>query len=83
MADLEKLLNGAGPAPEIMIYQIPTQGGAKLRFVTSHGRYLGSIEFDAVDAQALLILGSQFQGYAAQQTGSIQIATAAPGLRTS
>jgi hypothetical protein len=81
----EKLINGGikEDTPEILIYAIPTTSGGKLRFVTSHGKYLGSVEFDCVDTAALLIMGNQFQAYAAQHGGGIQIAPSTAGLRTS
>lgn len=70
-------------APNVLIYQIPQQNGAKLRFVTPQGKYLGSVEFDVVDAESLILVGNQFQAYAAQQAGGVQIATHFGNLRAS
>ena len=69
---------------QVAISMVPN-GGNRLVFVTTSGKYLGSVQFDATDAQSLGIIGNGFQQFTAQQAGSIQVANGAniPGLRTS
>ena len=76
--------NGTEQQVTVKMHGIQMPSGAKLRFTQSDGTYLGSIEFDAINSQALGLIGNMFQQFVAQQTGGIQLATAGavPGLRT-
>lgn len=74
-----------GSAVNVNWTVIPMPSGAKIAYVTQHGKYLGSVQFDVVDKAALEVLGSMFQQFCAQQAGGIQIAgaSALAGMRMS
>lgn len=77
--------NGSAPAATVNAHFVPAPGGGKLVLLTSEGKYVGTITFDAADAGFLGILGNFFQQFATQQSGGIQLAAAnsVPGLRAS
>jgi hypothetical protein len=76
------------PEPDVQLkvnaHFIPKPAGAIVRFTASNGSYIGSIEYDAANPQALIAMANAFQAFAAQQTGGIQIAPAngIAGLRS-
>lgn len=76
-------MSTSDPQPTIQAkaHLIPKPGGGALRLFTTTGDYIGSIEFDTVSPQALQALANWFQGWAAQQSGGIQIASGLPGVR--
>ena len=59
------------------------QSGTSIRFTAANGAYLGSITFDAVNREALGVIGNMFQQWCSQQAGGIQVAGAGTlnGLR--
>lgn len=54
-----------------------TKGGTRLTAVTSDGQYVGSLDIDAVNPQALAVLANALQQFANAQSPGIQIAGAA------
>ena len=69
---------------QVKAHFIPKSGGATLRFTTTNGDYLGSIEYDVATPQMLAPIANIFQNWAAQQTGGIVMSNGAaiPGLRS-
>lgn len=70
---------------QVHTHVVPQPGGAKLVFMTSQGKYVGTVTFDAADPSSLAVLGSLFQQFCSQQAGGIQVvgANSVPGLRAS
>ncbi|HZP86601.1 MAG TPA: hypothetical protein VFB54_07250 [Burkholderiales bacterium] len=78
-------VNGNAQSETVNVALIPMPSGAKIVYTTTSGRYLGTVQFDAPDPQAMGLIGNLFQQFCAQQANRVQVAPAGAvaGLRTS
>jgi hypothetical protein len=67
------------PAPMLMQTIIHEQPGARMIYTDTTGKYIGTIKFDAVSADALKAITAQFQAFVAAQTGGLQVVSGMPG----
>lgn len=54
-----------------------TRNGSRLTCVTGEGQYLGSLDIDAVNPEALLVLANALVQFAQSQQKGIQVASPA------
>jgi hypothetical protein len=80
---VEKELNGSAPlaaqAQTALVRNVIQQPpGLKLVYTTSQGAFVGELEVLATSGEALAAIANDFQAFAAQQTGGVQIAGRLP-----